>query len=68
MAEQQQERQRMNQRPQQDAALQITPGSRIEAISENLEEMLRAGDEIIQRSLSDNSQEFVRAMRQRGGQ
>ena len=43
-------------------------GENLESIRQTANEFLNAGDEAIRRALSRDSEEFLRANRQRGGQ
>jgi hypothetical protein len=53
------------QHPQSDGAL---AGSGLDALTANAERMLAAGDDAIDRALSGNSDAFLRANRQHGGE
>ena len=68
MEERQRSRERSSQDPQEDVQPSPETGARLGEVSEELEAQLTQGDEIIERHLSRNSQEFVRSMRQTGGE
>ena len=52
----------------QDVPAPVTPGVDLSAVRQAGERFLAAGDEAISRALSGNSEQFLAANRQQGGQ